>query len=58
MKKPQENDGVGDISSLFQRHCQTNDLLVYFLKLFYFGAMYPGENDVGVLGTKKAEKYA
>ena len=22
-KKEQENDGVGDISSLFQRHCQT-----------------------------------
>ena len=22
-KKKQENDGVGDISSLFQRHCQT-----------------------------------
>ena len=22
--KEQENDGVGDISSLFQRHCQTN----------------------------------
>ena len=22
-KKGQENDGVGDISSLFQRHCQT-----------------------------------
>ena len=25
-KKKQENDGVGDISSLFQRHCQTNRL--------------------------------
>ena len=25
-KKEQENDGVGDISSLFQRHCQTNRL--------------------------------
>ena len=25
-KKKQENKGVGDISSLFQRHCQTNDL--------------------------------
>ena len=24
-KKKQENNGVGDISSLFQRHCQTND---------------------------------
>ena len=24
-KKKQENDGVGDISSLFQRRCQTND---------------------------------
>ena len=24
-KKRQENNGVGDISSLFQRHCQTND---------------------------------
>ena len=23
-KKEQDNDGVGDISSLFQRHCQTN----------------------------------
>ena len=23
-KKEQENDGVGDISSLFQRHCRTN----------------------------------
>ena len=22
--KKHENDGVGDISSLFQRHCQTN----------------------------------
>ena len=25
-KKEQENDGVGDISSVFQRHCQTNRL--------------------------------
>ena len=25
-KKEQENDRVGDISSLFQRHCQTNRL--------------------------------
>ena len=25
-KKKQENDGVDDISSLFQRHCQTNRL--------------------------------
>ena len=25
-KKEQENDGVGDISSLFHRHCQTNRL--------------------------------
>ena len=25
-KAKQENDGVGDISSLFQRHCQTNRL--------------------------------
>ena len=25
-KKEQENDGVSDISSLFQRHCQTNRL--------------------------------
>ena len=25
--KKQENDGVGDISSLFQRHCQTNGFL-------------------------------
>ena len=25
-KKEQENDEVGDISSLFQRHCQTNKL--------------------------------
>ena len=25
-KKEQENDGVGDISSLFERHCQTNRL--------------------------------
>ena len=24
-KKKQENNGVGDISSLFQTHCQTND---------------------------------
>ena len=24
-KKKQENSGVGDISSLFQRHCQTNE---------------------------------
>ena len=25
-KKNQENNGVGDISSFFQRHCQTNRL--------------------------------
>ena len=38
LKKEQENDGVGDISSLFQRHCQTNDHIqdVYFRNLFYF----------------------
>ena len=27
-KKKGENNGVGDISSLFQRHCQTNRLLI------------------------------
>ena len=25
-RKKQENNGVSDILSLFQRHCQTNDL--------------------------------
>ena len=29
-KKNQENNGVGDISSLFQRHCQTNRWFVFF----------------------------
>ena len=33
-KKKQENNGVGDISSLCQRHCQTNDL--YGIKTKYY----------------------
>ena len=40
-KKEQENDGVGDISSLFQRHCQTLFFLEYQeYKMSIFGICF------------------
>ena len=39
-KKEQENDGVGDISTLFQRHCQTNDLNHWFDNVFGIKTKY------------------
>ena len=43
-RKKQKNNGVGDISSLFQRHCQTNRLyykqaVLYITTKFNLGKM-------------------
>ena len=44
-KKKQENNGVGDISSLFQRHCQTN-------RLYYKQAVLYTANSIKVVFPK------